>query len=236
MSSRDVARMRRLSVLAVAACLFTGASSAGEPADEKQKLGYSVGYQVGSDFRRQGIAIDPEMVVRGVRDALAGTEPALPPEEMRAALTEVRRQAAIAAREQREEQARSNLEAGRSFLARNRAREGVTALASGLQYEILEAGSGPHPDPTSRVTVHYRGTLLDGTEFDSSYGRGEPATFGLDHVIAGWREALPLMPEGAKWKLFVPPDLAYGERGAGPRIPPNATLVFEVELVSAKAE
>jgi FKBP-type peptidyl-prolyl cis-trans isomerase len=151
---------------------------------------------------------------------------------MRAALTEVRRQAATAAREQ----ARSNLEAGRSFLARNRGREGVIALASGLQYEILEAGSGPHPDPTSRVTVHYRGTLLDGTEFDSSYGRGEPAIFGLDHVIAGWREALPLMPEGAKWKLFVPPDLAYGERGAGPRIPPNATLVFEVELVSANAE
>lgn len=235
MSSPDGSRMRSLAVLAVAACLFAGSSSAEEPkgpADEKEKLGYSVGYQVGSDFRRQGIAIDPEMVVRGVRDALAGAEPAVPPEEMRAALTEVRRQAATAAREQ----ARSNLEAGRSFLARNRGREGVIALASGLQYEILEAGSGPHPDPTSRVTVHYRGTLLDGTEFDSSYGRGEPAIFGLDHVIAGWREALPLMPEGAKWKLFVPPDLAYGERGAGPRIPPNATLVFEVELVSANAE
>ena len=238
MSGPGWRRRRGLVGLALAAGGLAGAPAAGEPAApaDDRGLGYSVGYQVGSDFRRQAVAIDPQVVVRGVRDALARAQPAIPAEEMRAALAEVRRQAEAAARRQREEEALGRLEAGRAFLARNRGREGVTALASGLQYEVLEAGRGPRPGPTSRVRVHYRGTLLDGTEFDSSWARGEPASFGLDGVIAGWREALPRMPEGSRWRLFVPPELAYGERGAGRRIPPNSTLVFEVELLSAKAE
>lgn len=234
--------MRHVATVAIGLSLLAGAASAAEsPALEgdSQRLGYSIGYQVGSDFRRQGIELEPERLVQGVMHALQGDEPALTLPEIRQALTEVRRQASEGERRQREEQGRKNLEQGRAFLAENREHDGVTTLESGLQYEVLEEGSGARPDSNARVTVRYRGTLLDGTEFDSSYGpdgHDEPAAFALDRVIAGWQEALPLMNEGARWKLFVPPDLAYGKRGAGAKIPPNATLIFEVVLISARVE
>jgi FKBP-type peptidyl-prolyl cis-trans isomerase len=227
-----------VAITALGLALLAGACSAEKPPaleGDAQKLGYSVGFKVASDFRRQGIALEPEVLVQGAIDALQGDEPALTAHEMRQALSAVQRQAAEAQRLQQEELGRRTQEQGRAFLAENRAREGVTTLESGLQYEVLEEGSGPRPDSNARVTVHYRGLLLDGTEFDSSYSRDEPATFPLDSVIAGWQQALPLMNEGAKWKLAIPPDLAYGEEGAG-RIPPNATLIFEVELISAQAE
>jgi FKBP-type peptidyl-prolyl cis-trans isomerase FklB len=212
----------------------------GDPSDtptaaEKGRLGYSIGYQVGSDFRHQQIEFDTGMLVQGVRDAVAGAEPALPEDQMRATLAEVQQRAEESARTEREEQARRNAAAGEAFLAANGAREGVTTTASGLQYEVIQKGSGPQPEPQATVTVHYRGTLIDGSEFDSSYARQEPATFRLEGVIPAWREALPLMSEGSTWKLFAPPELAYGEGGAGAQIPPNATLVFEVELLSANA-
>jgi FKBP-type peptidyl-prolyl cis-trans isomerase FklB len=209
-------------------------NAARPPANEKGQLGYSIGYQVGSDFRRQDIEIDPEMMVQGVHDAVTGAKPALTEDQMRATLAVVQRRTVESARAKREEQARRNLAAGKAFLAANGARKGVTATASGLQYEVIQKGSGPHPEPKAKVTVNYRGTLIDGTEFDSSYARNEPATFRLEGLIPAWQEALPLMSEGATWKLFVPPDLGYGERGSG-KIPPNATLVFEVELLSANA-
>jgi FKBP-type peptidyl-prolyl cis-trans isomerase len=156
------------------------------------------------------------------------------PEEMRQALTELKQQAAAAAKQQREEQAGKNLEEGKAFLAENAEKEGVKTLPSGLQYQVLSQGQGDQPAATDTVTVHYRGTLVDGSEFDSSYGRGEPATFPLDRVIRGWTEGLQLMRPGAKYRLFVPPELAYGERGEGPKIGPNHTLVFEVELLSVQ--
>jgi FKBP-type peptidyl-prolyl cis-trans isomerase FklB len=212
---------------------FVGAAQALE--DEKQKLGYSIGYQVGGDFRRQGLSIDPELVVKGVLDAVEGSEPLMTPAEMRLPLAELQRKAAAAERRQLEERARNNLAAGKAFLAENGKRAGVTTLPSGLQYEVLAVGEeGDAPKATDTVTVHYRGTLIDGSEFDSSYRKNQPATFPLDRVIRGWTEGLQLMRPGAKYRLFVPPELAYGERGAGARIGPNATLVFEVELLSVQ--
>jgi FKBP-type peptidyl-prolyl cis-trans isomerase FklB len=210
------------------------AAEASDLQDEKQKLSYSIGYQVGGDFRRQGLEIDPELVVKGVLDGQAGSEPLMTPEKMRQTLTALNQQVAAAAEQQREEQARKNLAEGEVFLAANAEKEGVVTLPSGLQYQVLSEGQGAPPAATDTVTVHYRGTLIDGTEFDSSYGRGEPATFPLDRVIPGWTEGLQLMRPGAKYQLFVPPELAYGERGAGAKIGPDATLVFEVELLSVQ--
>ena len=227
--------MRTFVTVGIGLSFLFGHASAVEATDledEKQKLSYSIGYQVGGDFRRQSLEIDPELVVKGVVDAQEGSEPLMTPEEMRQALTELRQQAAAAAKQQREEQAAKNQAVGEAFLADNAKREVVSTLPSGLQYQVLSEGKGDPPGPTDTVTVHYRGTLIDGSEFDSSYGRGHPATFPLDRVIRGWTEGLLLMRPGAKYRLYVPPELAYGEDGAGTRIGPNATLLFEVELLS----
>jgi FKBP-type peptidyl-prolyl cis-trans isomerase FklB len=229
--------MRPLSMAMLALSLLPGASLAGEAADltgEKEKLSYSVGYQVGSDFRRQGLRIDPELVVKGVLDALAGSEPLMTPVEMQRTLTELKQEAAATERREREEQARRNLAEGKAFLAENGKKAGVRTLPSGLQYQVITKGEGDLPEATDTVTVHYRGTLIDGSEFDSSYGRGQPASFRLDRVIHGWTEGLQLMRPGAKYRFFIPPDLAYGEGGAGTQIGPNATLLFEVELLSVQ--
>jgi len=229
--------MRTFLMVAIGLSFLSGHASAAEATDlgnEKQKLNYSVGYQVGGDFRRQGLEIDPELVVKGVLDAQAGAEPLMTPQEMRQALTELSQQAAAAAKQQREEQAGKNLAEGKAFLAENAKKKGVRTLPSGLQYQVLSKGEGDPPAATDTVTVHYRGTLIDGSEFDSSYGRGEPATFPLDRVIPGWTEGLQLMRPGAKYRLFVPPELAYGERGSGAKIGPHSTLVFEVELLSVQ--
>jgi FKBP-type peptidyl-prolyl cis-trans isomerase FklB len=229
--------MRTFLMVGIGLSFLFGHASAAETTDledEKQKLSYSVGYQVGGDFRRQGLEIDPELVVKGVLDAMAGSEPLITLQEMRQALTELGEQAAAAAKQQREEQGRKNLAEGKAFLAENAEKEGVRTLPSGLQYQVLSEGEGDPPAATDTVTVHYRGTLIDGSEFDSSYGRGEPATFPLDRVIRGWTEGLQLMRPGAKYRLFIPPDLAYGERGGGPKIGPHSALVFEVELLAVQ--
>jgi FKBP-type peptidyl-prolyl cis-trans isomerase FklB len=216
--------------------LLPGAASDGEkaqPQGEKERLSYSVGYQVGGDFRRQGLTVNPEMVIQGVLDALAGAEPRMTASEMRSTLADLQGQAAAARQRQRDELARRNLEDGRAFLAENERKEGVRTLPSGLQYRVITAGSGSTPNAHDTVTVHYRGTLIDGSEFDSSHARGRPATLRADGVIAGWKEALALMREGARWELFVPPELGYGATGKG-RIGPNSTLVFEIELLSVE--
>jgi len=193
----------------------------------EQKVSYCVGLDVGKAMKAQAVDLEVEAFNEGVKDAVSGTKPRFDAKE---------RAEIIASYEQQIQKARqaseqSNEEAGMSFLAENATKEGVVALPSGLQYKVLTAGTGASPAKTDRVTVHYRGTLIDGTEFDSSYSRGRPATFGVDRVIPGWTEALQLMKEGAKWQLFIPAKLAYGERGAGGAIGPGQTLIFEVELI-----
>ena len=203
--------------------------------DEKAKASYSIGFQMAQDLQRQGIAIDPDLVKRGMQDALSGTQPKLPAEEMRQSLMEIRKKAMAAQQKQRDARAAQNKAQADAFLQANSRKEGVKTLPSGLQYKVINEGQGKKPGPTDSVTVHYRGTLVSGKEFDSSYSRNQPATFQVDRVIKGWTEALQLMQEGAKWQLFIPPDLAYGERGAGANIPPNSALIFEVELISIAA-
>jgi FKBP-type peptidyl-prolyl cis-trans isomerase FklB len=200
--------------------------------EEKAKISYSVGYQVGGDFKRQGLDIKPEILLQGIQDAIAGVEPQMNQEEMRATLVALKKKITAAQRQQMKIKAAENLKTGKEFLAMNKEKEGVKTLASGLQYKVITEGTGGLPMATDSVTVNYRGTLIDGTEFDSSYSRNRPATFRLDQVIPGWTETLQLMKEGAKWQLFIPPELAYAERGAGSHIGPNSTLIFDVELIS----
>jgi len=225
--------MKRLAVL-VAALVFGAAPALAQeakPESEKDRVSYSVGYQMGGDFKRQGQEISPEMVVRGAQDALSGAAPALSEEEMRNTLVVLKQRILAAQQEERERVSRESAAAGSAFLAENAKKEGVVSLPSGLQYKVLTEGSGEPPKETDNVTVHYRGTLVDGTEFDSSYSRGQPATFPLNKVIKGWTEGVQLMKPGAKYQFFIPSTLAYGPQGGGP-IPPNSTLIFEVELIS----
>ena len=221
--------------VAIGAALASGVCSAEPPVELKHpndRINYSVGYQIGSDLSRQGVEIDPAIVARGVEDAQSGTEPRLTPEEMRNTLVELKDRVMTAAREKQAETAVHNLAQATAFMEENARKDGVVTLPSGLQYLVLAKGSGASPKATDTVTVHYRGTLVDGTEFDSSYSRNMPASFAVNRVISGWTEGLQLMQQGDKWRLFIPPKLAYGEGGAGDRIPPNSALIFEVELIS----
>jgi len=202
----------------------------------KARISYTIGLNIGKDFTNQEMDIDPDVLLVGVKDGMENREPKLTEEEMIAEVQAFQQEMQTRMAEKAEKQAAKNLEEGKAFLAENAKKEGVVVLDSGLQYKILEPGDGPSPTRDSTVTVNYRGTLTDGTEFDSSYSRNQPATFPVSGVIPGWTEALPLMKEGAKWQLVIPPDLAYGERGAGNVIGPNAVLVFEIELISADAE
>jgi len=201
--------------------------------DQKDKESYSLGYQFGQSLKTQGIDINLDIYASGIKDSLAGKEPQMNPEEIRVTVMELQKRVMAARQKEFEEQSARNLADGKAFLAENAKKEGVKTLPSGLQYKVLSEGSGKTPKEEDTVTVNYKGTLIDGTEFDSSYKRGQPATFQVNGVIKGWIEALQLMKEGAKWQLFVPPELGYGERGRG-RIPPNSTLIFEVELISVK--
>jgi FKBP-type peptidyl-prolyl cis-trans isomerase len=210
-------------------------SAAGEPPLEsrKEKVSYAMAVAVAKSVQRQGVEIDVEVFARGLRDALAGGKLLLTDGEMRTAMSGV-----VADLKRRQAEATKAVEsrkaAGEAFLAENRKREGVVTLPSGLQYKILTAGEGKIPGEADTVECHYRGTLVDGKEFDSSYRRGKPARFRLTRVIPGWREALKLMPVGSRWQIFVPPELGYGARGGGrrSRIGPNETLVFEVHLLA----
>lgn len=192
------------------------------------RFSYSMGLDMGRTYKRQSVEINIEALVRGITDGLSGAKPALTDAEVAAVAEEINKQ--MAAR--RAEQGGKNQAAGAAFLAANAKKPGVVTLPSGLQYKVLKAGTGKKPKSTDTVKTHYRGTLLDGTVFDSSIERKEPVTLPLGNVIPGWVEALQLMPVGSKWQLFIPPKLAYGERGTpGGEIPPNSTLVFEIELL-----
>jgi FKBP-type peptidyl-prolyl cis-trans isomerase FklB len=198
------------------------------------RVSYGIGLNIGRDFKEQHIDVDPDLLAQGIRDAMANGEVLMTEEEMQQAMMEFQQEMMAAQEKRMTEAASRNLQEGEAFLAENAQKEGVTVLPSGLQYRVIEEGKGKRPTAQSTVTVHYRGRLIDGTEFDSSYERGEPATFPVGGVIPGWTEALQLMQEGAKWELFIPANLAYGERGAGQVIGPNAVLIFEVELLKVQ--
>jgi FKBP-type peptidyl-prolyl cis-trans isomerase len=203
---------------------------------DKEKASYALGMNIGRGLSKQPVDVDAAAVARGLKDAMSGGKTLLTDEEAAAALAQLQDQVKKATEVKVEELAAENKKSGDAFLAENKTKEGVVTLPSGLQYKILTAGTGPKPTATDTVVCQYKGTLLDGTEFDSSYKRGQPATFAVGRIIKGWTEALQLMPVGSKWQLFIPADLAYGERGAGGVIPPNATLIFEVELVSIQGK
>jgi len=195
------------------------------------RLSYTVGMDIGNSLADQGLELDLDLLVEALRASFNGEETLLSREEALAERDRFmqRRQQELA--EQRDVDAQRNLEEGQAFLAQNAEREDVTVTESGLQYRVMTEGDGANPEATDQVTVHYRGTLLNGTEFDSSYARDEPATFALNQVIPGWTEGVQLMQEGAKYEFFIPADLAYGEQGRPGPIGPNATLIFEVELI-----
>jgi FKBP-type peptidyl-prolyl cis-trans isomerase FklB len=199
---------------------------------QKDKFSYALGMNLGTNLHKQSVPVDPNILLRGLKDALAGGKTALTEDQARAALVEVQNEMRKKQQEEMHAAGEASKKEGDAFLAANKAKEGVVTLPSGLQYKILTQGTGPKPTATDSVVCNYRGTLINGTEFDSSYKRGEPTTFPVSGVIKGWTEALQLMPVGSKWQLFVPSDLAYGERSPGPEIAPDSTLIFEVELLS----
>ena len=201
---------------------------------DKAKASYALGVSLGMNLKRQEVDVDPAIIAEGLKDGLAGRKPLLTEDEAKAAMTKLQQDVRAKMEAKMNALSAANKQAGDAFLAANKSKEGVVTLPSGLQYKILKAGSGPKPAATDTVECNYRGTLIDGKEFDSSYKRGEAASFPVSGVIKGWTEALQLMPVGSKWQLFVPSNLAYGERGAGADIAPNSTLVFEVELLSIK--
>ncbi len=193
----------------------------------------NIGTNLGTQLKKQSVEVDWSLVAQGLKASTSGGKTLLTEDEAKAVLTEVQNEVQKQQQEKMQEIAAKNKSDGGAFLAANKDKEGVVTLPSGLQYKILNAGDGPKPTASDSVVCNYKGTLINGTEFDSSYKRGQPATFGVGQVIKGWTEALQLMPVGSKWQLFIPSSLAYGERGE-PRggIEPNATLIFEVELLS----
>jgi FKBP-type peptidyl-prolyl cis-trans isomerase FklB len=230
--------MKYLMVPALVVMLFFNVGFAAETPkieDEKDKVNYSLGYQIGGDLKRQGVELQAELVVKEIQDAIAGTNPRLTPQEMRTVLVDLKKRIEKTERENSMKDRVKNQAEGEAFLTENARKEGIQVLPSGLQYRVVREGSGAAPKATDTVTVNYRGTHIDGAEFDSSYKRNKPASFRVDRVIPGWTEALQLMKEGARWDLFLPAKLAYGERGAGTGIPPNSALIFEVELISVAA-
>jgi FKBP-type peptidyl-prolyl cis-trans isomerase FklB len=197
--------------------------------NQKDKISYIIGMDIGTNLKKQSIDIDSNILAKGVKDVLAGTKPLLTEQEIQETMVAFQKEMMA----KQAEVAKKNKAEGEVFLTENKKKEGVKSLLSGLQYKVIKAGTGKKPKSTDTVTAHYRGTLINGTEFDSSYKRGQPATFPVSGgMIPGWTEALQLMEEGAKWQLFIPSNLAYGEQGAGRDIGPNATLIFEIELVS----
>jgi FKBP-type peptidyl-prolyl cis-trans isomerase FklB len=200
---------------------------------QKDKASYAIGLNIGKSMHKDSVDVDAAILLRGLKDGLTGSKPLLTDDEARASMVALQADLRKKQEEKMLVQGEANKKAGEAFLAENKTKDGVVTLPSGLQYKILTEGTGPKPTATDTVVCNYKGTLLDNTEFDSSFKRGQPATFPISGVIKGWTEALQLMPVGSKWQLFIPSDLAYGARGGpGGSIGPNATLVFEVELMS----
>lgn len=203
-----------------------------KPAALQDRASYIIGLNLGQSLKTQEVPVTMDLIIQGLKDGFSGSNPLLTQEEIQAAMQEFQAQLMTAQQEKMKVAGEANMKTSQAFLDENKKKATVKTTASGLQYEVLTEGSGESPKPTDQVTVHYRGTLPNGTVFDSSYDRGEPATFPVNGVIPGWVEALQLMKPGAKYRLVIPPALAYAERGAGGDIGPNQTLVFEVELIS----
>jgi FKBP-type peptidyl-prolyl cis-trans isomerase FklB len=217
-------------VLPVVAC----AQDAPVLKTDKDKLSYAMGMDLGAQLKSKSVEIDPSVFAAGLRDALSGGKTILTVEEAKAAISELQKGLAVQQAALAKAMGERNKAEGDAFLSANKTKPGVVTLPSGLQYKILTAGTGKKPTATDTVVCHYRGTQIDGKEFESSYKGGEPVTFPIGQVIRGWAEVLPLMPVGSKWQVFVPSNLAYGERGTSAGIGPNATLIFEIELVAIK--
>jgi FKBP-type peptidyl-prolyl cis-trans isomerase FklB len=216
-----------LSGLAAVFVLQASTAIAAKPSSEKEQFSYAIGFQVGQGFKRDSLDIDTKAMAQAIDDVLNNKEPQLSMDEMRAAMESVQKKL-LAARASKGEKAKTD---GQAFLAANKKKKDVITRDSGLQYKVLLSGKGKQPTAESSITAHYRGTLINGSEFDSSYRRNTPATFNVNQVIPGWKEVLPLMHEGDKWQVFIPSDLAYGERGQGGAIGPNETLIFDIELL-----
>ena len=203
-------------------------------ADEKSRVSYAIGMMLGNNWKQQGLDIDPEIAAKAIKAVQTGGDTLLTTEQAQETLSSFQKEFRVKQQAKQAEAGVKNKAEGEAFLAKNKSQTGVTTLPDGLQYSVITAGAGPIPAASDIVSVNYRGTLIDGTEFDSSYKRGQPAQFPVGGVIHGWTEALQKMPTGSKWKLFIPAELAYGESGR-PGIPPNSTLIFEVELLSIQA-
>ena len=205
---------------------------------DKDKASYAIGLNMGKSMQKDAVDIDPNILARGLKDGMAGgkTKPLMTDEEAAAAINALKAEVKKTQEAKMAQAGEANKKEGDAFLAANKTKEGVVTLPSGLQYKILTAGTGAKPTAADTVICNYKGTLINGKEFDASSRHGGPSTFPVGGVIKGWTEALQLMPIGSKWQLFIPPDLAYGQRGAGGDIGPGATLIFEVELVSIKAK
>jgi FKBP-type peptidyl-prolyl cis-trans isomerase FklB len=224
--------MKRFIVIASASLLalpLFGQEKSPQLKDQNDKVSYSIGLQIGFNLKRQKVDVKPDILLAGMKDALAD-KPQLTPDQVKEVMAQFEKDM----EQKQKELGEKNKAAGAKFLEDNKKKPGVKTTASGLEYKVEKEGTGPQPKATDMVTVNYRGTLIDGTEFDSSYKRGQPATFPVNGVIKGWSEALQLMKKGAKYQLFVPSNLAYGERAMGPEIGPNATLIFDVELLDVK--
>ena len=218
-------------LLLFAAGAHAADKSSGPLASEAQRTSYAIGIDVGQSLARQGVMPDVDAFLLGVKDGLGGIKPRITPEQYQSAMANLSK----SVNDRFKETAKTNLDAGKGFLAENKKQGGVTELSSGLQYKELRKGSGAHPKAGDTIVAHYTGTLIDGTKFDSTKDRNEPATIPLDGVIKGWQEAIPLMTVGSRWQIFVPPNLAYGVKGQGV-IGPNQTLIFEIELLEIKGK
>jgi FKBP-type peptidyl-prolyl cis-trans isomerase FklB len=225
--------MKIIITIIIACSLTLGAFAEEKPfelKDAKDKASYSIGLNIGSNLKRQNVDLNPDAILAGLKDAISGKKPLLNDQEVREAMMSLEKDM----QQKQAAAAQKNAADGEKFLVENKTKPGVKTTASGLQYKVEKEGKGAQPKASDTVTVNYRGTLINGTEFDSSYKRGQPATFPVTGVIRGWTEALQLMNAGSKYQLFIPPNLAYGERGAGRDIGPNSTLIFDVELLDVK--
>ena len=206
-------------------------------ATQKDKVSYAIGMNIGRNLHKDSIDVDPNLLLQGMKDALAGGKTLLTDDEAKSAMMALQNDLRQKQEAKAQQAGQTNKTEGEAFLAANKTKEGVVTLPDGLQYKVLKAGTGPKPTANDSVVCNYKGTFIDGTEFDSSDKHGgQPATFTVGQVIKGWTEALQLMPVGSKWQLFIPSDLAYGQRGAGADIAPNATLIFELELLSIQSK
>ncbi len=219
-----------LSGVIIIASLASLHASAADLKSNKGKYSYAIGFQIGNNLKREGADVDVDAIAQGIKDVLSGAKLSVSMEDMQAAVMEMQKQQQ-AAREAQGEKAKKE---GEAYLAKNKKAKGVKELPSGIQYKVIKEGKGDKPKASDTIVAHYKGTLISGKEFDSSYSRGQPATFAVNQVIQGWQEILPMMPIGSKWEVVIPASLAYGPRGAGANIGPNETLIFEVELLEIK--